>query len=171
METPHSGSPRRKLLVPSIGSTTQQRSPAPPPLSSPRKPSSGKALASRVRINASTSRSAMLTKSCGPFVSRVNAALREKYPAAASPASRIKWVAVVRRASIVMAGQDIRGVQGLLYAAFFIVAIVAMAHLWWAIRGREDKRVFRVTTAAIRRFAIPTAEELIDRARSMVPEI
>src|SRR6516225_11980951 len=31
IETPHSGRPRRKLLVPSIGSTIQHRSPASPP--------------------------------------------------------------------------------------------------------------------------------------------
>src|SRR5215471_10181919 len=82
METPHSGRPRRKLLVPSIGSTTQHRSPAPPPLSSPRKPSAGKASVRRVRIKDSTSRSAMLTKSCGPLVSRVRSSRRAKCLAA-----------------------------------------------------------------------------------------
>jgi len=88
--------------VPSIGSTIQQRSTT-PPLSSPSKPSSGKASASRVRIKRLDLAIPMLTKSYGPFVSRVKAALRAKYPAARSPASRITAVAVVRRASIVMA--------------------------------------------------------------------
>src|SRR6516165_5670986 len=75
----------------------------PSPALLPRKPSSGKASASRVRISASTSRSATLTKSCGPFVSRVRVTRRAKYPAARSPASWIRWVATARRAWIVMA--------------------------------------------------------------------
>src|ERR1700730_5410362 len=152
METPQRGSPRRKLLVPSIGSTTQQRSLAAPPLSSPRKPSVGKASANPERINASTSRSAMLTKYCGHFVSRVNAVLLAKYLPASAPASRITAVAVVRRASIVMAGQPLgagRATSSMPQAVsdsapsgnFCVVAIFAEAHLWRAIR-HEDKGVF-----------------------------
>ena len=34
-----------------------------------------------------------------------------------------------------------------------------------------DKGFTRMTTAAIRRLAVPSPEELIDRARGMVPEI
>jgi len=109
IETPHSGRPRRKLLVPSIGSTIQHRSPASPPLSSARKPSVGKASARRVRIKDSTSRSAILTKSCGPLVSRVRASRWAKCLAASCPASRISWVAKVRRASIVMGCRSASG--------------------------------------------------------------
>jgi hypothetical protein len=77
----------QRAVVPSIGSTTQQHS-TPPPLSSPSKPS-------RPAGSGSTPRPldpAMLTKSCDPFISRVKAALRAKYPAARSPPrGSLRW--------------------------------------------------------------------------------
>ena len=75
METQKCGTPREKLAVPSIGSTTHPRAlacgvrAAP---SSPTKPSPGNSLASRVAINRSVSPSTSVRKSCGPFIPTVN---------------------------------------------------------------------------------------------------
>ena len=67
MLTAHCGIRKRKLIVPSSGSTTQ-RSPLVPsasPPSSPRKPSPGRAAASRSRISRSAAWSASETRSVG----------------------------------------------------------------------------------------------------------
>ena len=55
------GTPSAKFFVPSIGSTTQTRSPEPIPCSSPITPSSGYRTAIISRIAVSTSRSACVT--------------------------------------------------------------------------------------------------------------
>ena len=76
------GMPRRKLCVPSIGSTTQQRSIAPVELrrrslaEETRRP--GTPPRSRGVISVSTSRSARLTKSPGPFSSTTSSARRRQ---------------------------------------------------------------------------------------------
>jgi hypothetical protein len=67
MLTAHCGMPKRKLTVPSSGSTTQRTPlvPAWSPPSSPRMPSPGRAAASRSRISRSAAWSASETRSVG----------------------------------------------------------------------------------------------------------
>ena len=68
---PNTGTPNRKLIVPSSGSITQRSSPSPlAPPSSPRIASPGRRRASRSRIAASAARSASDTRSVGVLFDR-----------------------------------------------------------------------------------------------------
>ena len=101
----------------------------PPPRSSPSKPSSGKASASRVRINASTSRSRDADEVLRPLCLR-----RQGGPTGEIPGREIPGFADHcgggSETGFNRHGQQLFGcVQCLLYGAFFVVAIVAEAHL------------------------------------------
>src|SRR5271165_3280789 len=63
-----------------------------------------------------------------------------------------------------------RGGDFVAAVAFHVASTSARAHAFPRVGSREE-RFSRMTTAAIRRFAIPSPEELIERARRMVPEI
>src|SRR5262249_48498077 len=89
------GTPCRKLVVPSSGSTIQRLRPSPrlPPPSSPRKPCSGRVRDSSARSVRSARRSAWLTKSPGPF--------SETCRFSTSPKSRLRLLAAAKAARII----------------------------------------------------------------------
>ena len=90
MSVPHTGTPRRKFAVPSIGSMIHCRVESPSvPNSSPRMPSRGRASASRSRMARSTARSASVTGVRSGFVctSRSTARNRASETASARSAS------------------------------------------------------------------------------------
>ena len=88
---PHTGTPRRKLAVPSIGSMIHWRTVSPwAPNSSPKMPSSGRSVASASRIARSTARSASVTCDASAFseTRRSAASKRGRDCASAASASR-----------------------------------------------------------------------------------
>src|SRR5215468_2242913 len=89
------GTPCRKLVVPSSGSTIQRLRPSPrlSPPSSPRKPYSGRVRDSSARSVRSARRSAWLTKSPGPF--------SETCRFSTSPKSRLRLLAAAKAARII----------------------------------------------------------------------
>src|SRR6267154_2763991 len=89
------GTPCRKLVVPSSGSTIQRLRPSPlvSPPSSPRKPYSGRVRASSARSVRSALMSAWLTKSPGPF--------SETCSCSTSPKSRFRFLAAAKAARII----------------------------------------------------------------------
>ena len=93
MLTAHCGMPKRKLIVPSSGSTIQ-RSPlstpagARAPPSSPRIASPGRAAVSCSRISRSAARSASLTRSVGVLLARSAVAPAAKRSRRSAPAAR-----------------------------------------------------------------------------------
>ena len=89
------GTPCRKLVVPSSGSTIQRLRPSPlvSPPSSPRKPYSGRVRASSARSVRSALMSAWLTKSPGPF--------SETCSCSTSPKSRLRFLAAAKAARII----------------------------------------------------------------------
>src|SRR4029453_6900391 len=96
------GTPCRKLVVPSSGSTIQRLRPSPlvSPPSSPRKPYSGRVRASSARSVRSALMSAWLTKSPGPFseICRCSTSPKSRFRLlAAAEAERIITVMVAER--------------------------------------------------------------------------
>src|ERR671912_913760 len=96
------GTPCRKLVVPSSGSTIQRLRPSPlvSPPSSPRKPYSGRVRASSARTVRSALMSAWLTKSPGPFseICRCSTSPKSRFRNfAAAKAARIITVMVAER--------------------------------------------------------------------------
>src|SRR5216684_680967 len=89
------GTPCRKFVVPSSGSTIQRLRPSPlvSPPSSPRKPYSGRVRASSARTVRSALMSAWLTKSPGPF--------SETWSCSTSPKSRLRLLAAAKAARII----------------------------------------------------------------------
>src|SRR5262245_20968742 len=89
------GTPCRKLVVPSSGSTIQRLRPSPrlSPPSSPRKPYSGRVRDSSARSVRSALMSAWLTKSPGPF--------SETCRFSTSPKSRFRLLAAAKAARII----------------------------------------------------------------------
>src|SRR3546814_539257 len=98
--TPHSGLPNRKLVVPSSGSTIQVWPPSLPsnvPLSSPRKPYSGRAADNIRRMLRSASSSAIDTRSAGPLLLRTAISdRRAKCAFSPSPAARAASIIAIR---------------------------------------------------------------------------
>ena len=165
-ETPQSGSSVQEIVGASIGRPPSS-SPAPPPLSSPRKPSSGKALASRWdhRLDFAIGEAHEVLRSLG--LPR-QGGLRAKYSAArprphGSPrcgrqtgfdrhGSSVPVVSLFSRYSVHVAGRTPAR------AEFLHCRDIAEAHPW-----RPETQVLPMSTAAIRRFAVPTPEEPISR--------
>src|SRR6266851_2968307 len=89
------GTPCRKFVVPSSGSTIQRLRPSPlvSPPSSPRKPYSGRVRESSARSVRSALMSAWLTKSPGPF--------SETCSCSTSPKSRLRFLAAAKAARII----------------------------------------------------------------------
>ena len=97
MLTHHSGMPKRKLTVPSSGSTTQRR-PLVPGRSSPSSPmiaSAGRAASRRARISRSVATSASETRSVGVLLELISSA-RPNASRSPAPAS---WATAVASAS------------------------------------------------------------------------
>src|SRR5436190_11119816 len=101
------GTPCRKLVVPSSGSTIQRLRPSPliSPPSSPRKPYSGRVRSSSLRSVRSAMMSARLTKSPGPF--------SETWSCSTSPKSRFSSFAAAKAARIITVMVAERGASDL----------------------------------------------------------
>ncbi len=103
IEMPQRGEPRKKLAVPSIGSTDQKASPVAPPISSPITASSGSSAARCSRMSTSRWRSASVTNSLAPFSSSANWARRLNRSSPAGAAIAMTALAASRRVcSVVM---------------------------------------------------------------------
>ena len=83
----HTGMPREKFRVPSIGSTIQRIGPPSSPSSSPSTPSPGRSRAMRSRSIRSTARSASVTGVRSAFVSTCRSPARKRGSVSASAAS------------------------------------------------------------------------------------
>ena len=112
----HTGTPRTKLWVPSIGSTTQRRGPHPEvPSSSPSTASRGRARPSVPRISSSHLRSASVTRVVSGLVDTCRSAalylsmVSESASSASTCASRRSSVCVLAMASRLSAGASTPG--------------------------------------------------------------